>query len=141
VIRFANYDQFSREIWLPCTCFSVEPLAHLDLLCGALRAYTGITPDPSYRGVIANYLKTTFKNYSSYEAFEISEPRWVHSFQGWNWLTCVGFVDRDRRRTYVLVLNGTNIVDAHYAVQTDDCGAQTYSVFEQMGGGGLEPLH
>ncbi len=25
--------------------------------------------------------------------------------------------------------------DAHYAVQTDGCGAQTYSVFEQMGGG------
>jgi hypothetical protein len=98
-------------------------------------------PDPSYRAVIANYFKTTFKNYSSYEAFEILSPRWVHSFQGWNWLTCVRFVDRDRRRTYVLVLNGTSIVDAHYAVQTDDCGAQTYSVFEQMGGGGLEPLH
>ena len=58
--------------------------------------------DPSYRAVIANYLKTTFKNYSSYEAFEISDPRWVHSFQGWNWLTCVRFVDRNRRRTYVL---------------------------------------
>jgi hypothetical protein len=69
-------------------------------------------PDPSYQGVIANYFKTTFKNYASYEAFEISSPRWVHSFQGWNWLTCVRFVDRDRRRTYVLVLNGTNIVDA-----------------------------
>ena len=98
-------------------------------------------PDPSYRAVIANYLKTTFKNYSSYEAFEISDPRWVHAFQGWNWLTCVRFVDRNRRRTYVLILNGTTIVDAHYAVQTDDCGAQTYSVFEQMGGWGLDPIH
>jgi hypothetical protein len=82
-------------------------------------------PDPAYRGLIANYLKTTFKSYSSYEVFEILEPCWVHSFQGW--LTCVRFVDRDRRRTYVLVLNGTNIVDAHYAVQTDDCGAQILS--------------
>ena len=98
-------------------------------------------PDPSYRAVIANYLKTIFKNYSSYEAFEISDPRWVHSFQGWNWLTCVRFVDRNRRRTYVLILKGTTIVDAHYAVQTDDCGAQTYSVFEQMGGWGLDPIH
>ncbi len=98
-------------------------------------------PDPSSRTAIANYFRTTFKNHSSYEAFEISEPRWVHSFQGWNWLTCVRFVDHDRRRTYVLVLNGTNIVDAHCAVQTDGCGAQTYSVFEQMGGGGLDPLH
>jgi hypothetical protein len=97
-------------------------------------------PDPSYRGVIADYFKTKFKNYS-YEAFEISEPRWVHSFQGWNWLTCVRFVDRSRRRTYVLFLNGTSVVDAHYAVQTDGCGAQTYSVFEQMGGAGLDPLH
>jgi len=98
-------------------------------------------PDPTYQSVIANYFKTTFKTYASYKAFEISTPRWVHGFQGWNWLICVRFLDGDRRRTYVLTLNGTNIVDAHYAVQTDDCGAQAYSVFEPLGGVGLEPLH
>jgi hypothetical protein len=98
-------------------------------------------PDPSYRDVIASYLKKTFKDYPSYEAFEISDPRGVHSFHGWNWLTCVRFQDRGRRRTYALFLNGSELIDARYAVETDECGMQAYTVFEQMGGDGLAPLH
>ena len=31
--------------------------------------------------------------------FEISDPRWVHAIQGWNWLGCVRFVDRGHRRS------------------------------------------
>jgi hypothetical protein len=40
-----------------------------------------------------------------------------------------------------LLLNGSTIVDAHYAVQTDDCGKQSYTVLEQMGAAGLPPLY
>jgi hypothetical protein len=98
-------------------------------------------PDPSYRDVIAYCFKTTFKNYATYELFEISEPRWVSSIKGWNWLVCVRFVDRGRRRNYALLLNGSTVVDGHYAYQTDNCGSQAYVVFEQMGGLGLPPLH
>ena len=98
-------------------------------------------PDPSYRAVIADHLKTTFKDYASYELFEISTPRWVDLFQGWNWLVCVRFVDRGRRRSYALLFNGSNVVDGHYAYQTHNCGTQSYVVFEQMGGLGLAPLH
>ena len=50
-------------------------------------------PDPTFREVIAIHLKAVFKNYASYDAFEISDPRWVHSIKGWNWLTCVRFQD------------------------------------------------
>ena len=32
-------------------------------------------PNPTYRDVIAYCFKTTFKNYATYELFEISEPR------------------------------------------------------------------
>jgi hypothetical protein len=98
-------------------------------------------PDPSYRDVIAYCFKTTFKDYATYELFEISEPRWVSSLKGWNWLVCVRFVDRGHRRNYALRLNDSTVVDGHYAYQTDNCGSQAYVVFEQMGGLGLPPLH
>ena len=98
-------------------------------------------PDPSYRDIIAGYLKDAFKDHSSYDTFEISTPRWVHSFQGWNWLTCVRFLDSGHRRTYALFLNGAVVVDSRYAVQTDQCDMQAYTIFEQMGGSGLAPLH
>jgi hypothetical protein len=98
-------------------------------------------PDPSYRDVVANYLKSTFKDYPSYDAFEISDPRWVHSFKGWNWLICVRFEDRAHKRIYTLFLDGNNIVDARYAVQADQCGTQAYGLFEQMKSSGLPPLH
>ena len=97
--------------------------------------------DPSYREVIATYLKKTFKNYSSYEAFEISDPRWVHSLDGWTWLTCVRFQDRGHTRAYAVFLKGSVIVSARYAVQTDQCDLQTYAFFERMGGFGLPPVH
>jgi hypothetical protein len=100
-------------------------------------------PDPSYRDVIASRLKAAFKERaSSYDSFEISEPRWVHWYRGWNWLTCVRFQDHGHRRTYALFFNATAVVDDRYAVQTDDCDRQDYAPFEKMGGRmGLDPLH
>jgi hypothetical protein len=97
-------------------------------------------PDPSFREVIAGHLKKTFKNYASYDSFEISDPRWVHSIKGWNWLTCVRFQDHGHLRIYALFLNADKIVDDRYAVQTDNCDTQAYFPFERMQGG-LEPLH
>jgi hypothetical protein len=102
-------------------------------------------PDPSYRDIVANHLKTAFKNYSShyssYEASEISAPRRVHSLQGWSWISCVRFQDRGRRRTYAVFFEGGKVTEARFAVQTDDCGTQAYALFEQMRGQGLPPLH
>jgi hypothetical protein len=108
---------------------------------GAAQSEPPSGPDPSYRNVIANCFKTTFKDYATYELFEISEPRWVSSIKGRNWLVCVRFVDRGRRRSYALLFNGSTVVDGHYAYQTDACGIQSYVVFEQMGGLGLPPVH
>jgi hypothetical protein len=39
--------------------------------------------DPSYVNIVAHHLKTLFKNQASYDAFEISPFRWVHSLKGW----------------------------------------------------------
>ena len=80
-------------------------------------------PDPSYQGVVATHLKQVLKNYSAYDSFEVSDPRWAHSIKGWTWLTCVRFRDQDRVRSY-----GND----RFAVQTDSCDLQTYYPFERM---------
>jgi hypothetical protein len=118
-------------------------LARCNTFAATNQAVPESGPDPSYRNVIATHLKTAFKDYPSYEAFEISAPRWVHAFQGWSWLVCVRFQDRGRRRSYALFLDGSGgkVIDARFAVQTDECGTQAYTVFEQMGGAGLPPLY
>jgi hypothetical protein len=89
-------------------------------------------PDKSYQGVVAAHLKQVLKNYSAYDSFEISDPRWVHSIKGWTWITCVRFRDQDRVRSYALFLDGNKIVDDRFAVQTDSCDLQTYYPFERM---------
>jgi hypothetical protein len=54
--------------------------------------------------IIAYYFKTTFKEYNRYEAFQISAPRRVRSFG------CVRFWDASHRRTYVVFINGKNVL-------------------------------
>lgn len=112
--------------------------------CSGLAASNEEAPatglDPAYPRIVADYLRSTFKDYASYESFEISEPRWVHALAGWSWITCVRFQDRGRSRTYALFLQSAKVIDGRYAVETDACGAQAYAPFALMTGG-LQPLH
>jgi hypothetical protein len=103
-------------------------------------------PDPTYSSLVADHIKNSFKDYASYEGYEISEYRWVHSTKGWLWLTCVRFQDKGRRLTYALFIRQKEIVDNRYAVEADGCDAQTYSPFVLIGGrpagsSGLDPLY
>ena len=105
-------------------------------------------PDSSFNNLVAEHIKGSFKDYATYEGYQISEYRWVHSAKGWSWLTCVRFQDKGRRLTYALFIKRKEIVENRYAVATDSCDAQTYSPFELMGGatgsgnnGLLEPVH
>jgi hypothetical protein len=97
--------------------------------------------DANYQKVAADRLRSTFKNYATYDQFQISEPRWVHALQGWSWLICIRFLDRGRVNNYALFLKSGAIVDSRYAVATDGCDMQTYAPFEAMAAGGLQPLH
>jgi len=134
-----------RRLWHGAA--AAAPLLAAALLagCSGLAATTEDAappaPNPSYREMVANRLKSSFKNSSSYDSFEISEPRWVHSVKGWNWLACVRFLDRGHRRTYAVFFDGSAVVDDRLAVQTDDCDRQGYGPFERMGGTTLDPLH
>jgi hypothetical protein len=85
--------------------------------------------DPSYGTIVAGYIKSSLKGNASYDAFEISDLRWVHSDKGWNWLVCVRFQDHGHRRTYAFFIRDKAIVNSRYAVQSDACDAQTYLPF------------
>ncbi len=92
-------------------------------------AMPATSANPSYTR-IANYLKNRMKDIAAYDSFEISDPRWVHSINGWTWLACVRFQDHGHRRTYAFLFTDEQVVDSRYAVQTDACDAQTYSPFD-----------
>jgi hypothetical protein len=129
------------------------------LLSAALRGSAGFAasnsevpvtgPDPSYRKVVATHLKKVLKDPLAYDSFEISDPRWVSSINGWTWLICVRFREpakpeaeqiglennpnyhsQDRMHSYALFLDGDKIVDDRFPVQTDSCYLQTYYPFE-----------
>ena len=104
-------------------------------------------PDPAYNTLVANRLKSSFKNHASFDAFEISDYRWVHSVLGWSWLSCVRFQDRGHRRSYAVFIRGNDIIDSRYAIQTDGCDTASYVPFDPMTGarpasaGVLNPLY
>jgi hypothetical protein len=95
-------------------------------------------PDPTYVTLVSTTLKDNFKKLSPTDAVEISQPRWVHTVTGWSWLVCVHFQDQGHRRAYAYFINGSQIVDSRFAVQTDACDAQTYSSLD-MASGTMKP--
>jgi hypothetical protein len=105
-------------------------------------------PDPAYNKMIAEHLQQTFKDINTYDSFEISEFRWMHTAKGWTWLTCIRFEDHGHNRAYALFLKDKEIIASRYAVATDGCATQTYSPFNLIAGqtspanaGALAPLY
>jgi len=148
----------SRKQQGASTCLQNAAYAALLLALAAAAGCSNLTastadvpasgPDPAYNGMVANRLKSSFKDHASYDAFEISDYRWVHSVLGWSWLTCVRFQDRGHRRTYALFLRGNDIIESRYAIQADGCDTVSYVPFDLMTGaarpastGALEPLY
>jgi hypothetical protein len=98
--------------------------------------------------IIVDYLKESFKEIGSYDSFEISDARWVHTVKGWSWLSCIRFQDRSHIRTYAVFIQTDKVVDSRYAVTTDGCGQQAYAPFNEIpaaakpsNGVELDPLH
>jgi len=108
--------------------------------CGSLATEavqtTALRPD--YLQTIAKRLHATFSKTPLTGPIEISEPRWVQANKGWGWLVCIRFQDRGHQRTFVMIFDRDEFLDERYAVQTDACGAQTYSGFDP-GSGGMRP--
>jgi hypothetical protein len=112
----------------------------LTAACGSLatEAVQTTAPNPDYLQTIAKRLQATFSKAPLSGPIEISDPRWVLSNKGWGWIVCIRFQDRGHQRTYVMIFDRNEFLDERYAVQTDACGAQTYSGFDP-GSGGMRP--
>ena len=89
---------------------------------------------PAYVAIAAKYLLGVFKDRTSYAGFAISGLRWVDSMSGWAWLACIRFQDHGHPRSYAIFIQNNAVVDARYAVETDACGAQTYTQFDLVTG-------
>lgn len=89
---------------------------------------------PAYVSLAAQYLRSTFKDRTFYDSFEISGPRWVDANKGWSWIACVHFRDHGVLRSYVVFIQNDAVIDARYAVETDACAAQNYTQFDLVTG-------
>ena len=104
--------------------------------------------EADYRKLIATQFTTSFKDYNTFSAVEISSPRAVDSILGHTTITCVRFDTvlgapvspgptpagtasnaQKRRLAYVFLIRNNAIVDARYDVQTDQCATQSYEPF------------
>jgi hypothetical protein len=89
-------------------------------------APAGGSVDPGADALVANRVKAVFKDGASYQAFELSGLRWVHTLKGWSWLGCARFQDHGHQRFYAVFVKDGAVADDRYAVETDACETQTY---------------
>lgn len=108
--------------------------------CSALPAVVDdqSEPPPPYDRIAAQHFKKAFKDYASYGGIEISGLRRVFYTMGWSWLACVRFEAGGHRRLYAYYIQQDRVVEARYAVQTDECGTQQYAPFD-LGSGTVAP--
>lgn len=127
------------------------PLALLGCSSVALPQTEAPATEPNtaeFHKIIGDYLKASFKDIGTYDSFEISDAKWVHTPKGWRWLNCIRFQDRGHIRTYAVFIQTDHVVDSRYAVTTDGCSEQTFVPFDAIpmtakpsGGMELDPLH
>jgi hypothetical protein len=129
--RLPRWTAFVAALWLLVWLPGCSELAQ------SSDATTGTLPPPApppYAALAAKHLQSAFKDRSPYDGFEISNVRWVLANAGWSWLTCVHFRDRGHPRSYAIFIQNNNVVDARYAVGTDDCEKQAYTPFDLITG-------
>ena len=124
------------SLWNAASCAVLALTLALLLGCTQLAQPSETAPSvqPPYALLASRYLASVVADRSAYEDFEISGLRWVHSLKGWSWLACVHFTDRGHVRTYAVFIQNDAVVDGRYAVETDACGAQTYTPFDVVTG-------
>jgi hypothetical protein len=129
--RMPRWTAFVAALWLLVLLPGCSELAQ------SSDATTQTIPPPappSYVALAAKHLQSAFKDRSPYDSFEISNVRWVLANGGWSWLTCVHFRDRGHPRSYAIFIQNNVVVDARYAVETDDCEKQAYTQFDLITG-------
>lgn len=121
----------------PCLLQGAALLAASTMLahCSAIAPDDTTQPAPpsNYGALVSGALKG-FNGFADYSDLQISALRWVHAATGWNWLTCVRYLDHGRQRFYAFFISGNAVVNARYDVRTDRCAAQQYTPFNAATG-------
>ena len=87
-------------------------------------------PQPNFRRVIADNIKTIFPNQQPVGEIEISGVRLVEHLKGPAWLTCLKLEARGNTQHYAIFIQGDRILDVRAGIIIDQCHKETYSSFQ-----------
>ena len=87
-------------------------------------------PQPNFRRVIADNIKTIFPNQLPAGEIEISGVRLVDHLKGPAWLTCLKLEPRGNMQHYAIFIQDDRILDVRAGIIIDQCHKETYSSFQ-----------
>jgi hypothetical protein len=132
----SRWTGFVAGLWFSLMLLVLPACSELAAPSGVMPANAAMPPgtEPPYVSLTAKYLQSVLKDQAAYDDFQISGLRWVHAIRGWSFLTCVHFHDHGHLRSYALFIQDQAVVDARFAVETDDCELQSYTPFDLLSG-------
>jgi hypothetical protein len=88
-------------------------------------------PQPNFRRIIADNIKTIFPNQQWLGEMEISAARPVdHHLKGLAWLACLRLGNGGNPQHYAIFIQNDKILDWRAGIVIDQCHNQAYSKFE-----------
>jgi hypothetical protein len=98
-------------------------------------------PEPAYRFIIANRLKSIIGDPDRAGTLAISVPRRVTSLKGASWLTCIRVHKFPLLpRYYAVFIQRDQIVDSRLSVLIDQCELQAFKPFDWAADANNPPL-
>jgi hypothetical protein len=87
-------------------------------------------PQPDYRRIVAENIKTIFPAQAMLGDLEISGVRRVDHLKGPAWLTCVKLDAHGKPQQYAVFIQGDKVIDSRAGIVMDQCYKQAYSPLE-----------
>ena len=84
-------------------------------------------PQPDYRRIVTDNIKTIFPAQAELGDLEISGVRLVDHLKGPAWLTCVKLDAHGKPQQYAVFIQGDKVIDSRAGIVMDQCYKQTYS--------------
>src|SRR5262249_34323805 len=87
-------------------------------------------PQPNYRRVVADNVRTVIPNVASLGDLEISGVGLVDPLKGPAWLTCLKVDAHGNPQNYALFIQGDKIIDSRIGIVIDQCYKQAFEPFD-----------
>jgi hypothetical protein len=84
-------------------------------------------PQPDYRCIVADNIKTIFPAQADLGDLEISGVRLVDHLKGPAWLTCVKLDAHGKPQQYAVFIQGDKVIDSRAGIVMDQCYKETYA--------------